>query len=112
MASKVFCIVILERLKIALKQAGFRAGCSCTDQIATLRIIVEQSMEWQSSLYINFIDFEKVYSINREALWRLFRHYGKPVKVVTFLRTLYEGFSVQVVHNGQRTQPLNMKTGV
>ena len=49
MASKVFCRVILERIKIALdkklreEQAGFRAGRSCTDQIATLRIIVEWS---------------------------------------------------------------------
>ena len=46
MASKVFCRVILERIKIALdeklteEQAGLRAGRSCTDQIATLRIIV------------------------------------------------------------------------
>ena len=64
MASKVFCRVFLERIKITLdeklreEQAGFWAGRSCTDQITTLRIIVEQSLEWQSSLYINFIDFE------------------------------------------------------
>ncbi len=59
MASKVFCRVILERIKTALdeklkeERAGFRAGRSCTDQIATLRIIVELSIEWQSSLNIN-----------------------------------------------------------
>ena len=64
MASKVFCRMFLERIKITLdqklreEQAGFWAGWSCMDQIATLRIIVEQSLEWQSSLYINFIDFE------------------------------------------------------
>ena len=99
MASKVFCRVILERNKIALdeklgeEQAGFRAGRSCTDQIATLRIIVEQSIEWQSSLYVNFIDFEKAFdSISREVLWRLLRHYGMPVKVVTIIRALYERF--------------------
>ena len=51
MTSKVFCRVILERVKTALdkklrdEQAGFRAGRSCTDQITTLRIIVEQSIE-------------------------------------------------------------------
>ena len=45
MASKVFCRVILERIKTALdgklrqEQAGFRAGRSCTDQIATLRLL-------------------------------------------------------------------------
>ena len=119
MASKVFCRVILERIKTALdgklreEQAGFRAGRSCTDQIATLRIIVEQSIEWQSSLYINFIDFEKAFdSISREVLWKLLRHYGMPDKMVTIIRVLYEGFSAQVVHNGQRTQPFNMRTGV
>ena len=111
--------MILERIKIALdgklreEQAGFRAGRSCTDQIATLRIIVEQSIEWQSSLYINFIDFEKAFdSISREVLWRLLRHYGMPVEVVTIIKALYEGFSAQVVHNGERTQPLNMRTEV
>ena len=45
--------------KLREEQAGFRAGRSGTDRIATLRIIVKQSIKWQSSLYINFIDFEK-----------------------------------------------------
>ena len=119
MASKVICRVILERIKIALdeklreEQAGFRAGRSCTDQTATLRIIVEQSIEWQSSLYIKFIDFEKAFdSISREVLWKLLRHYWVPDKMVTIIRVLYEGFSAQVVHNGQKTQPLIMRTGV
>ena len=50
-SSKVFCRVILEHIKTALDeklreiQAGFRAGRSCTDQIATLRIIVEKRIE-------------------------------------------------------------------
>ena len=55
-SSKMFFRVILERINTALdetlkeEQAGFRAGRSCTDQIATLRITVKQSIEWQSSL--------------------------------------------------------------
>ena len=32
--------------------------------------------------------------------------------MVTIIRVLYEGFSAQVVHNGQKTQPLIMRTGV
>ncbi|VDO77841.1 unnamed protein product [Schistosoma curassoni] len=39
------------------QQTGFyKENRSCTDQISTLRIIVEQSVDWNSSLYINFID--------------------------------------------------------
>ncbi|VDP34388.1 unnamed protein product [Schistosoma margrebowiei] len=59
---KVFNRVLLNRMrdcidaKLRDQQAGFRKDRSCTDQIATLRIIVEQSIEWNSSLYINFID--------------------------------------------------------
>ena len=43
------------------EQAGFRPIRSCTDLIVALRIIVRQSVVWQSLLYINFTDFEKVF---------------------------------------------------
>ncbi|VDP45123.1 unnamed protein product [Schistosoma mattheei] len=46
------------------QQAGSRNDRSCTDQVATLRIIVEQSLEWNSSLYINSIDYEKAFEQN------------------------------------------------
>ena len=52
-------------------QAGFRKNRSCTDQIATLRIIVEQSLEWNFALYINFVDYEKAFdSVDRETPWK------------------------------------------
>ena len=35
-----------------------------------------------------------------------------PFKVVSIIRALYGGFSAQVVHNGQKTEPLNTRTGV
>ena len=40
--------------------AGFRAAKSYSDHIFTLRQIIEQSVEWNSALYIKFIDYEKV----------------------------------------------------
>lgn len=51
---KVFNKVGLERMKTFVDkllrdhQAGFRKDRSGTDQIATLRIIIEQSLEWNS----------------------------------------------------------------
>ena len=54
------------------------------DQLATLRIIIlEQFSEWNSSRYISFVDFERAfYSVDRDTLWKLLRHYGVPVKIV------------------------------
>ena len=37
------------------EQAGFCKHRSCVDLINTLRIILEQSIEWQVILYVTFI---------------------------------------------------------
>ena len=95
------------------EQAGFRKDRSCTDQIAALRIIVEQSIEWNSSLFINFVDYEKAFdSLDRETLWNLLRHYGVPTKIVSIIRNSYEGLTCKVIHGGQLTEAFQVKTGV
>ncbi|VDP44113.1 unnamed protein product [Schistosoma curassoni] len=74
------------------QQAGFRKYRLCTDQIATLRIIVEQPVEWNSSLCINFIDCVKAFDcVDRRALWKLLRYYGVPEKIVNIIRNSYDG---------------------
>ena len=117
--AKVFNRILLERMKNAVdpllrdQQAGFRRNRSCTDQIATLRIIVEQSLEWNSSLYVNFVDYEKAFdSVDRETLWQLLRHYGVPLKLVGLIKNSYAGMTCRVVHNGQLTESFSVKTGV
>ncbi len=61
-------------------------------------------LEWNSSLYINFIDFEKAFdSVDREALWKILRHYGIPVKLINLIRNSYEGMTCRVIHGGQLT---------
>jgi hypothetical protein len=74
--SKVFSRIILNRIKDSIEmrlrkeQAGFRRHRSCVDLINTLRIILEQSTEWQNTLYLTFISFEKAFdSINRKVMW-------------------------------------------
>ncbi|VDP24748.1 unnamed protein product [Schistosoma margrebowiei] len=95
------------------QQAGFRKDRSCTDQIATLRIIVEQSIEWNSLLYINFIDYEKAFgSVDRTTLWKLLRHYGVPQKIVNIIRNSYDGLHCEIVHGGQLTKSFKVNTGV
>ncbi|VDP31878.1 unnamed protein product [Schistosoma curassoni] len=61
-------------------QTGFRKDHSWTNRIVTLRIIVEQSIEWNSSLYINFIDYKKAFdSVDRRTLRKLLRHMVKSI---------------------------------
>ncbi|GFS07022.1 reverse transcriptase SR3-left [Elysia marginata] len=107
---KVFNRVILERLKVALydyyeklreEQAGFRKGKLCTDQIHVvihvLRMIVEQSLEWNSPLYVNFVDFEKAFdNVDRESLWKLLRHFGVPQKLTALISKI-------VTHNSKES---------
>lgn len=76
--SKVLTSIILQRLKKALdkklrpKQVWFRQDRSCTDHIATHRIIIQQSIERQSSLYITCVDFTMAFdSEDRDVIHRL-----------------------------------------
>ena len=106
--SKVLTRIILERMKKSIdqklrdEQAGFRKERSCINQIATLRVIVEQTMEWQTPLFVCFIDFDKAFdSVDRQAIWDILRHYGVPDKIISVIRRLYEGFACQVIHSGR-----------
>ena len=93
------------------QQAGFRRNRSCADQIASLRIIIEQSLEWNSPLYINFIDYEKAFdSVDRQTLWKLLRHYGVPVKIVSLIQCIYQDMGCRVVHAGQTSEKFQVKT--
>ncbi|CAI2727086.1 unnamed protein product [Schistosoma spindalis] len=69
------------------QQPGFRKDQSCTGQIVTLRIIVEQSVQLNSSPYINLIDDEKAFdTVDRRNLWKLLRHYSVSEKIVNIIR--------------------------
>lgn len=117
--SKVLARVVLERIKEAIdnnlrdEQAGFRCGRSCTDQIATLRIIIEQSLEWQSPLYINFVDFKKAFDmVDRDTLWKVLCHYGIPDKLVKIIQGLHYNNKCQVIHNSTLSPSFSVHTGV
>ena len=100
-------------IRLRDRQAGFRRYRSCTDQNATLRIIVEQSLERSSSQYVSFADVLKAFdSLHRDTLWKLLRHYGIPAKLTRLIQKSYEGTSCQVVHGGQLTRSLDIKTRV
>ena len=83
------------------------------DQIVTLRIIIEQSMKWNSKLYVNFIDYKKAFdSVDHTTLWNLIRHFGILPKITNLIKNSYEGLTCKVVHGGKLTDQFEVKTGV
>ena len=76
---KLFTSVINERLTVFIDsnqimneaQAGFRKGYSTTDQIFTLKCIVELFVCQGRILFCTFVDYSKAFdSINRATLWK------------------------------------------
>jgi hypothetical protein len=116
---KVLARIILERLRTALdktlweEQAWFRQNRSCTDHIVTMRIIIEQSLEWQTLLYSVFVDFQKAFdSVDREVIWKLMHHYRFLPNFVSIIRQLYKNATCQVTDDGKLTEPFTVQTGV
>ena len=118
-AAKVMGKVIIKRIsrgvdkKLRKEQAGFRSGRSSIEQIFVLRNIIEQSVEWNASLYICFIDCEKAFnSVHRETLWRIMGSYGIPTKLVRMVQAMYKGSKCAVIDWGDKTGWFDIKSGV
>ena len=116
---KVLNTVILNRLKVDVdkqlreEQGGFRNNRSCTEQILTLRNIMEQCAEHQKSLHINFIDFKKAFdSIHRPSMWHIIRQYCIPEKYINVFKNIYHNSNCRVKTNTGVTEPFNIITGV
>ncbi|KAL9981556.1 hypothetical protein ACROYT_G010273 [Oculina patagonica] len=94
------------------EQAGFREGRSTIKQIFVLRNIVEQAVEWNSSLYLCFVDYEKAFdSIHRSTLWKIMKCYEIPSKIVRMVQVMYTN-STSVVIDGGRTDWFEVQSGV
>lgn len=117
---KVLSRTILTRMqdpveeKLRDEEAGSCRGCSCCDQITTLRIIKKQTLYWNTGLYMVFVYFEKAFnSLDHIMLWKILTRYGIPAaKIVRMFQVLYDGFQARVLHEGRMTKSFEMKTRV
>lgn len=116
---KIIMKILLDRMmihcnkKLRPEQAGFRPAMSCTDQINTLRIIIEQSLEMRSPLYMLFVDYEKAFdSVNRDCIWTEMHNFGVPDKIIRMIRTSYEFFECTVLHDGEFSESFRTTSGV
>jgi len=84
---QILSSILLERLApfaeelVGIYQCGFRKGRSTTDQIFTLKQLMEKHYEFNKDLYMVFIDYKKTYdSINWEELWKAIINFDIPKK--------------------------------
>ena len=72
-------------------------------------MIIDQSLEWNSSLYISFVDLKLAFdSTDHSTLWKLLEHHGILGKIVNLIRNTYESSTCQVAHNGTLTEPFDI----
>ena len=116
---KVLCSVLLNRLKDDLdkrlweEQAASRSGRSCSEQILTLRNIIEQSFEFSLKVFITFVDFKKAFdNIHRESVCKIAKIYGIPEKYINIFENLYLNSSCCIRTNSGHTDYFNIMTGV
>ena len=116
---KVFCTVILNRIKgkidstLRRSQAGFRAGRSCTDHINTLRIVIEQINEFQDSLHLVFVDFQKAFdTLRHNNIWEAMTRKGVPEKVINMIKAQYTNFKCRILHNASLSNYISIQAGV
>ena len=117
--AKVLGKILIKRIvagtdaELRREQAGFRKGRSTTEQIFVLRNIIEQVVEWNSSLYLCFVDYEKAFdSIHRDTLWKIMRCYGIPTKIVRMVQVMYTNCTCAVVDGVGRSDWFEVKSGV
>ena len=116
---KIFGSAIINRIRVGVdnklrnKQAGYRQGRNTTEQIFVLRNIIEQVIEWNSNLYICFVDFEKAFdSVHRETLWKLLKIYVIPDKLVNMIKAMYRNSKCAVIDGIETSQWFDVKSGV
>jgi hypothetical protein len=83
------------------------------DHINTLRIIVEQSVEFCSPLQLVFIDFQQVFdTLAHDAIWQALMEKGVPPKIISIIKAIYEQSTCIVLHKNLISEPIPVLNGV
>ena len=76
--------------KLYSARTNVASGRTCTDQLFSLRVIMERALEYNLPLCINFIDFKAAFdSVNRDYIWSALEHYGLPEKYINIFKAFY-----------------------
>jgi endonuclease/exonuclease/phosphatase family metal-dependent hydrolase len=118
-AYKVLSRIIFLRLSpltnefVGSYQAGFIEGRSTTDQIFTLRQILQKCREYQVPTHHLFIDFKAAYdTIDRNELWNIMDEYGFPGKLTRLIKATMDGVQCCVKISGGLSGSFESRRGL
>ena len=104
--AKLFNRVLLSRLRDRLEglilplQAGFRPERSTTEQILSLRLIIDACKTRKKNAILIFIDFSKAFDcVDRSALQTILFYYGVPHSFVNAIMPLYTNTSAWITND-------------
>src|SRR5262249_4388986 len=118
-AYKVLAEILYSRLQIYAEeiagdyQCGFRRGRSTTDQIFTIRQIMEKAWEDNVTIHRLFLDFKQAYdSIDRQALFGIMEEFGIPKKLINLTKATLTDTIWKVLILNVQSDPFNINTGL
>ena len=75
--------------------------------------VIEQSLEWNASLYTCFLDYEKAFDIvHRETLWNIMQSYGTPLEFIRMVKLFRNNNKCTVTDGAVNSDWYIVKAGV
>ena len=103
----------VTKSKLLGLQCGFRSGSSTTEQIMTLRFLLDAARTQKRSLTVVFVDYGKAFdSVDRRAISVVIRHYCVPNATVADVILLYHGSTAAVSTRFGHTEAFDTTIGV
>ena len=116
---KVITKIIARRLEpyaekvLGEYQCGFRRNRSTTDQIFTLRILLEKCYEFNIPVHQLFVDFRQAYdSIERHYLYETLRDFKVPKKLRNLIEMTLADTKSKVTIGGKKSRTIEIKRGL
>jgi hypothetical protein len=116
---KVFTLCLYRKLKmytdeiIGPYQAGFMQGKSTTDQIFSVRQILERRWEYNQESVHLFVDYLQAYdSVHRPGLWAILEDFGVPRHLVDLLKACYRNPTAKVKVEAKLSKAFEINSGL
>ena len=88
-------------------------GMSTTEQIHTIRQVIEKTLEYKKKTYIAFIDFWSTFdTVDRQSLWLILQSVVVPKKFANLSKELCNKTESVVIENGQLSLHFQIRNGV